>query len=315
MANFTDLAGKVGAYCLENKEGIFTKLLADTSFDNNFELETGIPDELVTVELEVSEGAKPFKYAYTAVDTQKFNASKLKVRPALIAEPVFAKEYYANYRKLTGKGVFNPNEIPLEQFLIDEIVRINRDAIRKKTIWQGVYAPAATTPGVNDICDGFRKQIADGITAGTITPVSTVGTPTAANIMDAVDEVILAMSDGVRGQPDAQILLSEQLFIWYKQKYRATHYGQNPEMLDLDTIVHEDYPSVKIKREVSLTVGLSKRIIGTYKRNLQVGTAQANLDNFILKTKDNGTYFDILMEFELGTQIAFHKYLFCNATA
>lgn len=312
MANFTDLASKVGDYCLENKEGIFTKLLADASLDDNFELETGVPDELVTVELEVGEGAKPYKYNYTAVDTQKFNASKLKVRPALIAEPVFAKEYFANYRKLTGKGVFNPNEIPLEEFLVNEIIRVNRDAIRKKTLWQGVYASSGTT--VIDICDGFRKQITDGVTAGTIVPVTTVGTPTAANIMDAVDEVLLAMPDGVRAQPDAQILLSEQLFIWYKQKYRATHYGQNPEMVDLNTIVHEDYPNVKIKREASLTLALSKRIIGTYKRNLQVGTAQDNYDNFILKTKDNGTYFDILMEFELGTQIAFHKYLACNAT-
>lgn len=311
MADFTDLAAKVGDYCLQNKESIYTKLLADKALDTNFDLQTGIADELVTVELEMGEGAKPFKYAYTAVDTQKFNASKLKVRPALIAEPIYAKEYYKNYRQLTGKGTFDPREIPLEQFIIDEIIRVNRDAIRKKTIWQGVYNANGTT--INDICDGFRKQITDGITAGSIVPLTVVGTPTAANILDAVQEVIEGMPEAVREQDDAEILLSHQLFIWYKQKYKAVNLANSVEMLDNDTIIHEDYPQIKIKREASLTKATSKRIIGTYKRNLAVGTAQANFEQFILKTRDNGTYFDILMEFEIGTQIGFHKYLACNA--
>lgn len=312
MADFSDLAAKVGDYCLEHKEQIFTSLLSDPSLDDNFELEPNVTDELVSVEFEVGESAKPFKYAYTAADTQKFNASKLKVRTGLIAEPIFAREYFKNYRKLTGKGKFDPREIPLEQFIIDEITRVNRLAMRKKTLWKGVYNAAGTS--ILDIFDGFETLLLDGITATTIVPVSVVGTPTAANIADAVDEVIDDMSDGVREQEDAQILLSNQLFVWYKRKLKADNNGNLPEMDAEGNIIHEDYPTVKIKREASLTTAGSKRIIGTLKRNLQLGTSGANSSDFILKTVDKGTYFDILLEFEIGTQIAWHKYFSCNDT-
>ncbi len=312
MANFNDLAAKMGDYFAEHKQEIFTQLLVSPSLDDHFELEANVADELATLNFSMEASAKNFKYEYTATDTQKFTASKLKVRPGLIAEVIYPKEYYKTYLNQILKKVYTPEAIPFEKMITDEMIRVNLNGLRTKTIWKGVYDAAPATPTILTIFDGFEKHLLDGVTASTIVPLTAVGIPTEANILDAVDEVIEGMSEEVKSQPDVQVLLSAQLFFWYLKAYKVANQAHLPERDAEGNIIYDLDPRIKIKSEKSLTAANSKRILGSIRRNMQIGTSAANFENFNAIIHSHGLYFDILLEFEMGTQIPWPEYLTCN---
>jgi hypothetical protein len=311
MADFSDLQAKVGAYFQENKTEIFTQLLLDPSYDTNLELEPNVNDEMVYPRLDVTASARPFNYNYTATDNKDWTASKLKVQYGMIAEQVKSKEYYQNYEKLGVKGNFDPNTIALEQFITDEVIRANQYALRTQTVWKGVHNPSGT--GILDVFDGFHKKLVDFVDdEEVVTPLTGVGTPTASNIDDAINEVAAALPLAVRGQKDAQILVSEELFIWYKWKLKALNNGVDIQLLPDGSIQHPDYKNIKVKEEVFLTLDNSKLILGGYKRLFQVGTNMSAINNFTSKTFDRGLYFDLLFTFAMGTNIPWHEYVKIN---
>ncbi|GAB3892355.1 hypothetical protein GCM10028803_05090 [Larkinella knui] len=239
--NLTNLSGSLEAYARENYDNIYGRAMIP-GVDQGVEGSAIVPiddymtsiqtsDEVVLSELEIGDVAQPggkdtFNPTINAV---KPNARIGKVRQVKIDVLFSHTKIMALYKSWLGKVKakrINPEEVPLEEYITAGILAKYRENIRVKTLFNGVYNAAGTTP--LDVMDGIRTQILAEITSGGIPSGNIIDTAviTVSNAVAEFEKIVAALPDAEL-YGDLVCVTSRQLKTFYELNYRAL-YGTLP---------------------------------------------------------------------------------------
>jgi hypothetical protein len=314
MANFTALnAALLANYLAEKGTEIFKKLLWEQGTDNWTTTVANMKNGMISPKFSMGASAKPFNTTLAATDNQTFDAAILKVYPNKIEEAIDPQKYYAYEQLISGATdgrTFDPEKFPFHQFITEELIRVNNEALRETAIWNGVRNNSGTTMAAT--VDGFNTLINNSVTGVSGAPVipsqyiKATGALTAANTYDKVRDVVAAVPIKYRRQKDFQVLCGDTVWGDYWDGYKADRGGMiEPKLVDDDTLIIDAKwgKTVVLKRIQCMTTANSQRLIATPKSNLQVGTNMDKFGDYVLKVHDFGWTYAILAYFELGCGI------------
>ncbi|SKD10097.1 hypothetical protein SAMN05660461_5997 [Chitinophaga ginsengisegetis] len=293
--NTTALAALLGAYCRDNKEELYTRIVLGLFDDvpwmkNNvaghgildrFTFMEGVTDEVPLPRMDVSEIVKPGHQPGDATftgspDKIKFAARVLKVRDwsvDLVLDPKYLEKTWLAMNKQLGSwaGKFTKapafGNIQPEEFMIKAVIKAAHRDIRMKALFGGVYNAAGNASA--DIVNGWFKLTADAITAGELAPTVT-GAITSANVEDKLLMVYDSLSEEFKAD-ETQMLVNATIFDWYARKNKPTIVkdpgipGQQPGMGRM----YLYGTNCELKREPG--AGASQRVICTPVANMVFG--------------------------------------------
>jgi hypothetical protein len=192
----------------------------------------------------------------------------------------------------------------MEQHLIPQV----KQDLELNEIWAGVFA--APTPGTagnaGTAMNGFRKFIADQITASRITPFVTGALDAdAAAFVDQVEAFVDSISKKYWSAP-MDLCMNETNQRKFMRGYRAK-YGQNANFQDNKGKV--DFTNLTIVGLPSM--GTSSRIWCSPKGNLiRLGKKTQNIEKFQLESVDRKV--KLFTDFYVGVGAVIPEIVFCN---
>ena len=209
------------------------------------------------------------------------------------------------FKVLWGKYLENqyrvqadPQAMPFEQEITSELVaKINKKL--EKAVWQG----DTDSDDVNlNRFDGLLKIFA-GESASTVN-VSDI--PATATTYDAIKAVIMAMPEELLDRDDAVILVSPELyrdFTMYLVECNLYHYDPANGIVTDNSYL---FPGTNIRVEKVLGLAGSKKIIGTYWKNLFYGADMlGEEERFRLWYDEEDEMFRFRALWNSGVQVAF----------
>lgn len=208
------------------------------------------------------------------------------------------------FKVLWGKYLENqyrvqadPQAMPFEQEITDELVKkINKKL--EKAVWQGDKTSADAN--LNKF-DGLLKILA-GESANTVNVTDIASSATA---YDVIKAVIMAMPEELL-EKDAVVLVSPELyrdFAMYLVECNLYHYDpQNGAVTDAGYL----FPGTNIRVEKVLGLTGSKKVIGTYWKNLFYGADMlGEEERFRLWYDEEDEMFRFRALWNSGVQVAF----------
>ncbi len=204
-----------------------------TQILDGLEFERMLPSALSDGEFYVAEKAvagellQPYQGGYTPKGTVTHSENTIRVRPVKMdtdwTETDLVKWWngFLGSRFEAGK---DPQTWTFPRYIYERVLipKINQEL--NNLAWNGIYAaPTAGTPGASVAStDGFKKQIADLITATSMTAIVT-GTFTATDIREKVEAFLDAIPEAVTNL-GGKILMSTANKRLYFRDYRAEFY-------------------------------------------------------------------------------------------
>jgi hypothetical protein len=265
--SITALNTALGAYFRKDKGVLISKMLLGMNVEDRMEIWDDCKDQVPLPNLTISDLVKPANpttFAPTS-NALAFGARILQVRPwkvdLQIVPQTLEKSWLGQYKK-KGSDVY---DMPFEEYIMGEIVKMTQDNLRLKALFKGVYNGSGTAPV--DIMDGLLKLIADEITATTITPTTT-GVISSSNVITKVEAVYDALGEAYKAT-ETQMLCSPTIFDWYVRLYRATYGGTTTYTGVAKDTVLIDGTLCSLKREPGMAG--SQRLICTSKSNIVYG--------------------------------------------
>lgn len=305
--DFSALNTTLGAYCRQNKRALMSKLLLTTAFMSSMSLIYG-KDEIPLPRLNITDilqPRNPTAFNPTA-NALQFRARMLKVRGIKVDIRIYPQELHATWLGHLDSTNQNRHELPFEAFLLDYIVKRAQENLHLSVLYSGVYNGAGTA--AVDCMDGWKKIIADLITAGDISGANgnlvTTGVITATNAVDSIELVYDALHERYKHVP-TQCLVSPTIYDWYRRDYRS-QYGGNADYRgmggnNIEPSLYIDGTTCKLIREPGLSG--SQRIIITSKENMMYGVNNNGDDSNVMVEKDHRAI-DIMLDFGAGVQFA-----------
>lgn len=292
--DITELATKLGDYFREHRDVLVSETLLSDDFRDRFEVMDGVGDEVPLPNLSITsivKPANPLTFSPTS-NALKFGARTLKVRGMKIdlqlVPEVLMKTWLGKLKK--------PDDIlqmPFEAFVMNYIMEKAREDIYLNAIYSGVYNAAGTTPGAT--MNGYKKIIADEITATNITPVVT-GAISSTNIIDKVEQTYDALGEAYKGKP-SEMKAAPVLFDWYNRRYRGEHGANNNYEGMKRGRVLIDGTNCELVREPALAG--SQRLICTPKENMVWGS---NSKDFVFDFQKFERTIKVLGDFKGGVE-------------
>lgn len=209
------------------------------------------------------------------------------------------------FKVLWGKYLENqyrvqadPQAMPFEQEITSELVaKINKKL--EKAVWQG----DTDSDDVNlNRFDGLLKIF--GVESASTVNVSDI--PATATTYDAIKAVIMAMPEELLDRDDAVILVSPELyrdFTMYLVECNLYHYDPANGIVTDNSYL---FPGTNIRVEKVLGLAGSKKIIGTYWKNLFYGADMlGEEERFRLWYDEEDEMFRFRALWNSGVQVAF----------
>ena len=229
------LNSALGAYYRQNKKAVMQKLYSAEDARKQFQVVTGVQDEYVMTEIEVTEMMQPYQAAWTPKGSVDFYPNVIKNRGIKVDFPFTPKKMEATWLGYLKTNGSSPEEYPFVAYIYDRILeKLARDI--NKTVWQGVYA--APTPGTAGSAvssfDGMIEVVKDARTAGTAATVAT-GAITAANVVDKAELMFDSVSEEFRNNSTV-LVMSHTHLMYYLRKRRDPAFSNYSE----DTIKGKD---------------------------------------------------------------------------
>ncbi|MEL7118622.1 MAG: hypothetical protein AAFO07_04255 [Bacteroidota bacterium] len=180
-------------------------------------------------EMEVSDLTQPYQAQFTPNNQESYGGIDNFLRPIKIdtiytaaqLEKFFSR-YRANWFQTDPEKIRNG----YFSYILNQIILPKAIEELNDIAWKGEYvAPTAGTPGaVLESCDGFRKFIADQVTAGNLTPLVTGAWPTTftignGTIIDYIREACKLIPEPYRYRPGL-IHMSKTKAQLYSDDYR-----------------------------------------------------------------------------------------------
>jgi len=130
---------------------------------------------------------------------------------------------------LMKAGSYHDTIAPFESVITDYITDLWQQEL-DKTLWVGGYAPTgahsgdtAGNSGYYSSCQGFLYQVYNTAASGSVTTVSYSGTPTAANILNIVDAIVVNIDTNILQQDDLIMWVSPATIQTYKLALRNSN--------------------------------------------------------------------------------------------
>ncbi len=241
--NVTALTTLLGAYCRDNKEEVYARIMLGLFDDvpwikgnvaghgilEDFDFMEEVTDEVPLPRMNITGIVKP---GHTPGASQtfvpkanaiNFTARLLKVRDwsvDLLIDPKVLEKTWLAMNKVKGSwaGKFTNapafGNIDPEQFMMMEIIKAAHRDIRMNALYKGVYNAAGTTPV--DIVNGWLQLVDDEITGGALVPIVT-GVIDATNVDQKLHDVYDGLGEEFKAG-DTQMKVAPQLFDWYVRK-------------------------------------------------------------------------------------------------
>ena len=322
--NLDALVTNLGEKCSDPdvKTDIVSKTMYNPKLENRIQIVEDVIDEIPIVNAIFSDPLAPLPNANSITykeDLVTFDNKTLKTRQIVLATKITPRNLLQNYLALLKRENYknkanqkDPFYLPFEDFLINKFTEAAREAMYMKAVFKGVYNAAGTSSA--DLFDGYLPKIADAITAGDITPVTT-GAITSTNVLASLQKVYDALGDEVKGS-GINIHVNSQIFDWLQRSYSAMG---NRSVLIKDVseaalsqplmAIPLDGTNAIVHREPGM--GTSQRIIATVAGNAHLGfynnpnDMQFEIQKFDLQLK-------MIMTFKAGVEFATLKDSFRN---
>lgn len=173
---------------------------------------------------------QPYQSGYTAKGSISDSESLIRVRPFKTDfdfSEADLEKYFIRWRAQWFEAGKDPMEWSFPKYITDKVIVPKILSEMNYNAWNGVYAaPTPPTPGASvDSVDGFKKVIADKVTAGTINVLAS-GAFTASTIRENVESFCDLLPDHVRGK-GGRMLMSFSNRLKYARDYRDEFYANN----------------------------------------------------------------------------------------
>lgn len=207
-----------------------------TATRQGLEFETLLPQrssdgEYYVVEsMESTDVLQPYQGGFTPKGSVAHDESSIRIRPIKFDyqwTETELKKWWDRWRNSRFEAGRDPQTWTFPRYVFErELLPKIREELNN-IAWNGVYAaPTAGTPGASvDSTDGYKKVIADLITATTITPVAT-GAITTSNAREKLEEFLDAIPEKITSM-GGRILMSPTMRRNYFRDYRA-EFTQQP---------------------------------------------------------------------------------------
>ena len=194
---------------------------------------------------------QPFQKAFTQKGGVALVPNEIRVFRFKIDDEFMPDELYGTWLGFLTKGGLDRKEWPFVKWLIEVYYNrmIDQD-MELNEYYKGVYAaPAAGVAGANGTgMDGLKKQLQDGVDAGTINTVN-IGALDAATIFDQVEAFTDAIAEVYQGiQMD--VCMSKHWVKKYLQDKRSQGFYQNKSDKEINTGI--DFTPLNVKGLASM---------------------------------------------------------------
>ena len=208
---------------------------------------SGVSDRMLTASIVVGEVTQPRKANWISKGAASIKAEVLRVFPVQIDLTFSYWQLQAietNWLNSFNREGSQAYKMSFVQFLLVEYIKKARQEDRKVALL-GVHVetPEQHKRPVSYILrgDGILKQAHDARIANKYRPFN-VGLPTTSNILDYVNDMVLALPSEVRNQ-DLQFILAPFWQRAYKNKYEETYNQATDYSGKIDYV--KDYPNIK----------------------------------------------------------------------
>ena len=206
------------------KNEIRTQILEGLELENNILSPAMSEGDTYTCERATAgEILQPYQGAYTAKGSITHTESNIRVR-AIKSDFDFTEldleKWWTRYLASRFEAGKDPLTWTFPRFIVERVIVPKMYSEMNNNAWNGIYAaPTPGTPGASiDSIDGFKKVIADKVTAGTINVLAS-GSFTASTIRENVEAFIDLLPDHIT-EKGGKILMSSANRRKYTRDYR-----------------------------------------------------------------------------------------------
>jgi len=302
----TNIVAALGGFFRANKNILLTDLYLNLGIEDRWTIHDGVSDQLPLPKITMANIVQPgnntaFNPTANAVGVEARILQTRTWKVDLLINPAALIKTWLGFTKQPGT---RQSKIPLEQYIMQEIVKQIKKELRLQSIYKGVYNGAGAT--ATDVCNGLLKLVADEITATNLTPIVT-GAITSANVVDKCLLVYDGMDEAWKDSEEGQILVNSQIFDWYVRKLNpltnsglvATNNGGVIQRVKLNEVQLEG-TNFMLKREPGF--GTSQRIVSTVKQNMNLGMdTESDYNNFDFQVENR--QIKVLVDGTLGVQL------------
>lgn len=309
----TDLQTAYGAQFANGSKGwqdLKSKVFESSSFDQLFTIEYTNLTTWQKATSTMSAVTQRFQLGFTPSGTLTFKPSKYDLDEVKVDLQLSSHSIKREFIGFAHKTGVPQNAQEFIKWVVTQTAQQHVEDVELEGAWGGVNA--TITPGTATnaagMMDGFRKVINNGITAGTITPVTMGAVPSdPQDFVEYVEEFVKSIPNKYKGwqMTLAMSLTNEEKFKEGMRLKYKTYY-------DAGTDVMKVYvrPRISVKGEVAM--GDSSKIWMSPKMNLYkvVNMGSATNPLFNLETEDRSIkiWSDYLMKYCIWN----HEWFFTN---
>jgi len=281
--NVTDLVTEYGAYYQNRGQRIadlYRKLTTQMVTWGLFQSVMRDDSVYEAAEADISELLQPFQKGWTPKGTAVLTPQRIIATKAKVDYEVYPDDIEDTWAGFLADEDLNRKDWPVIRYLLEnQLTPRLADDIETKALYHGVYvAPTTGVAGpASASMDGFRKIINDGVTAGTISPI-TMGAipPDDVDFVTYVEDFVQQILVRYRNQR-MPLLMNEDLAFRYKngfhQKYNVNY--------------SQDQQDMRVRHRNNINIVASPAMIGSEKL---VMTPQSNMKKIIRRTKNIGQW-------------------------
>lgn len=303
----TNIVAALGGFFRANKNILISDLYMGLGVEDRFTIQENVSDELPLPKITMGNIVQPgndaaFNPTANAIDVSARILKTRQWKVDLTINPRALIKTWLGFTKLPGT---RQSKIPLEQYIMQEIVKQIQHELRMSSIYRGIHNGAGTA--AIDVCNGVLKLVADEVVSAALTPVVT-GAISSTNVVDRVLAVHDAMPEQYKDAEDGQILVNPTIFDWYTRRLNPIFTGNLVSTTEGGAIQRQRLREIQVegtnfmlKREPGL--GTSQRIICTLKRNMHLGIdTMSDYNNFEFQRQDR--LIKVLVDGTIGVQFA-----------
>jgi hypothetical protein len=306
MANGIDFtaAEAYKAYVETFAEDLFTQIFFGFKTAQLGTPHEGVKGKHVITELEIATSlARRWDASFRGFTNTSYTPTTLEVTTNTVEHSVIPQQFEGSYLGMMRRQGQSSDDYPFQAYVLSQIINKLRSEM-EVACWAGV---AAGSPAITDLLsatfDGYLQQIADLITATTITPVAT-GESTTSDILENLRAMWDAVDPAYK-EAGTDIFMSYTDYDIYRRAYKDA-YKVDPAYVKLEG---SDYTGIPYELSGGNTMihpmpgmGSSRRIVITPRTNLHYGfDALEDWSNFNFE-KDH-RQLDFWLDFNLGVAL------------
>jgi hypothetical protein len=296
--NIEELGVKLGDHCRENKVELFRRALLTEDYVNEYDVLADVNDEVPLPSMKINDIIKAGSTTFTPTDDAfEIDARMLKVKHLATHLRIDPYKYFQSWMAHLLSFKMNPEEFPLEAFIMTAVV----DKIKEEFRFKHLYRGTTLMPGYLKI---IENEIALGELSAENENLVDTGVIGQTNVIDKFEMIYDNLNSVLKMKPTV-MRVNPDLFQKYRRAYRG-EFGGNTNYGGMAKDMSEtlDGSMCKIVPEIGL-VG-SNRVIVTEAKNYKIGVK--NLQDMATPRILVQHYtIDIMVDYRIGVEFGYVK--------